>query len=162
MKFGKDGAQPPAAQHEITYIENERYPKMSEKGKFIPQRRIIHLDLKGAPYKVAINFSFPHSELQVEFFTELFYFFKRIRATGILLEWEDMFPYTGKLAEAKHGDAYSMEDVETILNEAKRHKLEIIPLVQTFGHLEWILKLDKFAHLREDKRYPQVYFVLCS
>ena len=67
-----------------------------------------------------------------------------------------MFPYTGTLTDAKHGDAYSMADVETILKEAQKHRLEIIPLVQTFGHLEWALKLEKFAHLREDKRYPQV------
>jgi hypothetical protein len=30
---------------------------------------------------------------------------------GLLIEWEDMFPYTGKLANAINGDAYSMNDV---------------------------------------------------
>jgi hypothetical protein len=30
---------------------------------------------------------------------------------GILVEWEDMFPYTGRLASAVNGDAYSMQDV---------------------------------------------------
>ncbi|ETN82859.1 hypothetical protein NECAME_17620 [Necator americanus] len=46
--------------------------------------------------------------------------------------------------------------VEYILKEAKRQHLEVIPLVQTFGHLEWVLKLERFAHLREDSRFPQV------
>uniref|UniRef100_A0A1I7X2D0 beta-N-acetylhexosaminidase n=1 Tax=Heterorhabditis bacteriophora TaxID=37862 RepID=A0A1I7X2D0_HETBA len=144
----------------LHYINNEKYPKLTPSGKFIPQRRIIHLDLKGGAYKVSF-------------------------ATGILIEWEDMFPYTGELSEAVNGNAYSMEDVspiltffllcyilihscfflannlvffqvENILKEAKRHHMEIIPLVQTFGHLEWFLKLGKFAHLREDSRFPQV------
>lgn len=34
-----------------------------------------------------------------------------MKFTGILIEWEDMFPYTGKLAEALNGDAYSVTDV---------------------------------------------------
>uniref|UniRef100_A0A0K0DBZ9 beta-N-acetylhexosaminidase n=1 Tax=Angiostrongylus cantonensis TaxID=6313 RepID=A0A0K0DBZ9_ANGCA len=119
------------------------YPHLNTNGKFIPHRRIVHLDLKGGAFKP-------------DFFTEMFFYFNRIKATGVLIEWEDMFPYTGSLSEAVNGNAYSLEDVESILKEAKRHRLEVIPLVQTFGHLEWILKLEKFAHLREDSRFPQV------
>ncbi|PIO67862.1 hypothetical protein TELCIR_10376 [Teladorsagia circumcincta] len=33
--------------------------------------------------------------------------------------------------------------------------LEVIPLVQTFGHLEWILKYEEFRKYRDDDRYPQ-------
>uniref|UniRef100_A0A914CX36 beta-N-acetylhexosaminidase n=1 Tax=Acrobeloides nanus TaxID=290746 RepID=A0A914CX36_9BILA len=128
---------------DIHQINGEKYPKLSPSGKFIPIRRIVHLDLKGAPYKPA-------------FYTELFAFFKRLNFTGILIEWEDMFPYTGQLADAINGNAYSLSDVEQILQAAKDKDLEVIPLVQTFGHLEWVLKLEKFAHLREDKKYPQV------
>lgn len=124
-------------------INGEKYPKLSPDGNLIPQRRIVHLDLKGAPYKP-------------EFFTELFAFFNRIQATGILLEWEDMFPFKGRLRGAINKNAYSMETVEHILQEAQKHHLQIIPLVQTMGHLEWILKLEEFAHLREDTRFPQV------
>ncbi|XGW17657.1 hypothetical protein V3C99_002335 [Haemonchus contortus] len=123
--------------------DDDSYPHLNTNGKFIPNRRIVHLDLKGGAFRP-------------EFFTEIFYYLNRIKATGILIEWEDMFPYTGNLSVAVNGNAYSMENVEYILKEAKRHHLEVIPLVQTFGHLEWILKLEQFAHLREDVRFPQV------
>ncbi|CAI5446235.1 unnamed protein product [Caenorhabditis angaria] len=125
------------------YINNEKYPKLNSNGKVIAQRRIVHLDLKGAPYK-------PH------FFVELFSFFNRLQATGIIIEWEDMFPYQGKLRNATNKYAYSIQDIEMILGEAKKRNLQIIPLVQTMGHLEWILKLEQFAHLREDPKFPQV------
>ncbi|PAV73431.1 hypothetical protein WR25_04662 isoform A [Diploscapter pachys] len=125
------------------YIGHEKYPKLNSMQRFIPQRRIVHLDLKGGAPKI-------------HYFTQLFSFFNRIKATGILIEWEDMFPFTGKLSQAVNTNAYSMKDVETILSEAKKRNLQIIPLIQTFGHLEWVLKLKEFKHLRDSIRFPQV------
>jgi hypothetical protein len=36
-----------------------------------------------------------------------------------------------------------------IQKAAKENEIEIIPLIQTFDHLEWILKLDKFKSYRD-------------
>ncbi len=111
--------------------------------------KIVHLDLKGAPPRVGY--------LEV-----LFPLFKAWGATGILLEYEDMFPYSGTLEILRARNAYTESEIRTILTLARENGLEVIPLVQTFGHMEFVLKYKEHAHLREldtnpmDIRYVKV------
>lgn len=77
-------------------------------------------------------------------------------ANGILIEFEDTFPYEGELKYAVKDNAYSKKDVQEINRLAQVNKLEVIPLVQTFGHLEFVLKLQHYRHLRETDDFPQV------
>jgi hexosaminidase len=105
--------------------------------------RVVHIDLKGAPPKP-------------DYFERFIPLLKDLGATGILLEYEDMFPFEGKLAVAKNGRAYTLNEVNMIKEIAKKNDLYIIPLVQTYGHLEWLLKVKTFAHLRESSQFPQV------
>ncbi|KFP89086.1 Hexosaminidase D, partial [Apaloderma vittatum] len=76
---------------------------------------------------------------------------------GILIEYEDMFPFKGELEILKSPYAYSEEDIERIQQLAELHKLEVVPLVQTFGHVEFILKHEKYQHLREVERFPNSF-----
>jgi hypothetical protein len=124
-------------------IENKQVNKNPEDSVLSKLQRIVHIDLKGAPPKSS-------------YFEKFIPFLKQNGAHGILLEYEDMFPFEGQLKEARHGLAYTLKEVEQINKLAKDNGLYVIPLVQTYGHLEWLLKVKKFAHLRENSEYPQV------
>ncbi|XP_053426993.1 hexosaminidase D [Nycticebus coucang] len=103
--------------------------------------RLVHLDLKGAPPKVS-------------YLSKVFPLFRALGANGLLVEYEDMFPYEGplRLLRAKH--AYSPSEIKEILQLARMNELEVVPLVQTFGHMEFVLKHLAFAHLREVAPFP--------
>ena len=127
-------------------------------GKYVPPRRVVHLgkifpsveilscrsfsDLKGAPPLL--------SYLQT-----LFPLLARSGATDLLVEYEDMFPFSGPLANVSARNAFTVQEIAELLQTARDNNLTVIPLVQTFGHMEWILKLEKFKHLREESSSPQ-------
>lgn len=48
-----------------------------------------------------------------------------------------------------------LQEIAELLQIAKENNLGVIPLVQTFGHLEFVLKLQQFRSLREEPSYPQ-------
>jgi hexosaminidase len=96
----------------------------------------VHLDLKGAPPRLP-------------WLLELL---PRLRAwgcAGLLIEWEDSFPFSGVLSLLRAPTAYTHAQVRRLLARAAECELEVIPLVQTFGHMEFVLKHERFAHLRE-------------
>ena len=109
---------------------------------YVPRRRVIHFDLKGAPPTVP-------------YLLKVFGIVKKLGATDVMLEWEDMFPFSGVLRPAAARNHYSRAEVRQLISEAKRLGLGVIPLVQTFGHLELFLKLEPFAHLRESPPHPE-------
>lgn len=49
----------------------------------------------------------------------------------------------------------SLQDVQNLQKWAAQNDLIVIPLVQTFGHMEFVLKLNEFKDLREVPIYPQ-------
>ena len=109
---------------------------------YIPEQRLVHFDLKGAAPRI-------------EYLLKMLKWAKDTGATGILMEYEDMFPFTGKLASVSASNHYNVSDIISIVDTCHSLGLDIIPLVQTFGHMEFILKLEKFAHLRDTPEMPE-------
>lgn len=101
-------------------------------------KKLVHLDLKGAPPRI-------------EYLHKLIDLFSQLGADGLLVEYEDMFPYEGelKLLQATAQPAYSRKEVLSMQEVAKCKGMEVIPLVQTFGHMEFVLKHRPMWALRE-------------
>lgn len=119
-------------------------PFMPREPPFSIEERIVHLDLKGAPPKVS-------------YYSKLFPLLHKLGATGVLMEYEDMFPYDGQIMKNVAAlNAYTLQDIIVINSLAKENHLTIIPLIQTFGHLEYLLKLEKFMDYREVLSFPSV------
>ncbi|VVD00245.1 unnamed protein product [Leptidea sinapis] len=102
---------------------------------------IVHIDMKGSPPKLTYLKSLL-PELQ------------ELGVTGLLLEYEDMFPYEGRLVNISATNCYEKTELYDFVSFATQLGLEVIPLVQTFGHMEHVLKLAEFKHLREVPLYP--------
>ena len=101
--------------------------------------KLVHFDLKGAPPKF-------------EYLLQIINYSKNLGADGLLIEYEDMFPWSGELEMLASSNAYSKEQIKEMLKLAGTLKMKVIPLIQTFGHLEFVLKHQKFAKFRADKK----------
>jgi hypothetical protein len=97
--------------------------------------RGIHLDLKG--YQ-------PKYERLLEFCTLL----SEYRVNAILLEVEDKYQYKCAPEVAVPG-AYTHEQFRGMSRHCADLGIQIIPKLQAIGHVDYILRHEKYAHLRE-------------
>jgi len=109
---------------------------------YVPPQRIVHLDLKGAPPSI-------------QYLKKVLTLSQGLGATGVLVEWEDMFPWSGRLSSVAAKNHYTHDDVQDLLKTCQELGLDVIPLVQTFGHMEFILKHEEFSYLRDVEEMPE-------
>ena len=86
-------------------------------------------------------------------------FARKLSKNGIntlVMEWEATYPYQ-KHAVISNKYAYSRADVKAFIAYCDSLEIDVIPLQQSFGHVEYILKHYRYKDLREDpKDYSQV------
>lgn len=100
-----------------------------------PYIRCFHLDLKGLPptaKRLLVLLDLIHAA----------------KYNAILVEWEDMFPWTVD-ERFRSETAYSIADVKRFAAKAKHLGIELIALVQCLGHMEMVLRHKKYAHMQE-------------
>src|SRR5262249_27353801 len=68
----------------------------------------------------------------------------------ISVEYSNKFPYAGKYEVIRDADAFTEEEIEAFVACCHAHCVEIVPFVQSFGHMEYVLHHDHFAYMRED------------
>jgi hexosaminidase len=69
----------------------------------------------------------------------------------IVMEWEGTYPFLEEPLIANRY-AYSRQEVKDFLNYCQTLHIDVIPLQQSFGHVEYILRHYKYAALREDEK----------
>jgi hexosaminidase len=108
--------------------------------------RGVHLDLKGVPP------AFPR-------LLELLSLFGRLRYNAVLIEWEDMFPWTCE-PRLRGRAAYTPAQIRRFADVCAELGLETIPLVQSLGHAENALRLPGLEALREVPHRTDVFHPL--
>ncbi|CAH0135607.1 hypothetical protein SRABI36_02524 [Pedobacter sp. Bi36] len=75
---------------------------------------------------------------------------------ALVMEWEGTYPFE-KHAVIANKYAYSRAEVKSFITYCDSLKIDVIPLQQSFGHVEYILKNYRYKALREDQKdYSQV------
>ncbi|MFE6076915.1 beta-N-acetylhexosaminidase [Paenibacillus sp. NPDC057886] len=78
--------------------------------------------------------------------------FARYKTNAILIEYEDKFPFQSHPEFAHPQHALSRSQLEELKRNAHEHFIEIVPLQQSFGHLEYVLRHEGWRHLRETEQ----------
>lgn len=72
---------------------------------------------------------------------------------AVMIEYEDKLPFAG-LSVLRSPDAISPEQLSALEDEAYENFIQIIPLQQSFAHLEYVLRRPEYAFLREKPDSP--------
>ncbi len=74
----------------------------------------------------------------------------------LVMEWEATYPFQED-ALIPNRFAYTRQEVKDFIQYCQSLHMDVIPLQQSFGHVEYILRNYKYAQLREDdKDFSQV------
>jgi hexosaminidase len=68
----------------------------------------------------------------------------------LIVEWEATFPFS-RHAIISNRYAYTRREIAGFVGHCDKKGIEVIPLQQCFGHLEYILQHPRYAHLRESQ-----------
>lgn len=79
---------------------------------------------------------------------------KEISSLGfntLVMEWEATYPYANhRIISNRY--AYTREEIVDFIAYCDGLGLDVIPLQQSLGHLEYLLKHDRYAYLRADRK----------
>ena len=101
----------------------------------------VHLDLKSAAFRPG-------------YLPEYLETLADLRVNTLLLEYEDVFPFQCVDVIADQPTAWRADTVKSFLDEAARLKIDIIPLQQCLGHLEYVYRWERYRKHAEDRSYP--------
>ena len=101
----------------------------------------VHLDLKGMMFKPA-------------YIPRMLEDLASQGVNCVLVEYEDIFPFKRIRVAHDRSVAWSRATLDDFLTRCKKLGIEVIPLQQCLGHLEYALGWDRYRHLAENREYP--------
>ncbi|OBX26071.1 N-acetyl-beta-hexosaminidase [Gelidibacter algens] len=69
----------------------------------------------------------------------------------LVMEWEGTYPFE-KHATISNKYSYSREEVKDFIDHCEKLDIKVIPLQQTLGHVEYILRNPRYSNLKEDRK----------
>ncbi|TWT97545.1 Glycosyl hydrolase family 20, catalytic domain [Botrimarina colliarenosi] len=69
----------------------------------------------------------------------------------LIMEWEASFPFD-KHHIISNRYAYTREEIAEFIEHCKSVGIDVVPLQQCIGHLEYVLRYERYAELREDDK----------
>ena len=115
-------------------------------------------DLKAQPSKQESGFAMKgfYLDLRNEVMTTqaLKRFAREIADMGmntLVMEYEATYPYQNN-ATISNEVAYSRQEVKSFISYCSSIGVEVIPVQECFGHVQYILRHDRYNHLSEDAR----------
>lgn len=101
--------------------------------------RAIHLDLRSQVMKMQALMNLAEN-------------FSNNGINTIIMEWEDTFPYKSPHSIISGKYSYTRDEIVGFITYCSNMGIDVIPLQQTFGHVEYILRYDKYQRLSENFR----------
>jgi hexosaminidase len=140
----------------------------SEKGFFAALKTLEQMhEAYGNKLPCGITYDYPdipmrayHLDLKAGFINigklkELAEALSKWKINTLLIEYEDCFQYEST-PEIARPDAPSAKDWAEFLEHCRSLYFDIIPLVQTHGHLEFLLKHSKYEELKENNNINEI------
>lgn len=122
----------------------------------VERRLLPHLERSASKPRLVFHLDFNSAQLNAPTVSNLL---ERVAAYGydaILWEIEDKVRWA---CAPSASEAFTKPQFRALLAKAKSLGLEPIPLMQTFGHAEYVLTDPRFAALREDPKSNDCYCV---
>ena len=151
-KLGRVARQGREAPRRVAYAE--RYTTAT--GRQIPGGVLDRYAIK-APL-VVLHLDFNTIQMRKETVVGCLREAARMGYNAVLWEVEDKIRWEA-CPECVHPEAFTKDEFRAILDEARRLNLEPIPLLQTFGHAEYVLMNGGHGDWMEDPEFPACYCV---
>lgn len=107
-----------------------------------------------APSLRVRSFSIGYTEaVRYEYLREMIEIASMFKINTLLLEYTDKFPYRKhpRLCAKHH---FSSEQIEGLKQTCRDHYVDLVPMAQSFAHLEFIFKHPEYQHLAEPQKVP--------